>query len=188
MKTIILSACLILLFMNVFSQDKNDTIKKIDQEVQFMKIDSNYWITTKYNETFLDTGFIRQAGKGFGQLTGFFKNGMVCRIQEIIGIKLLSDVAITEYYFSDGKLIFVYESESYGPSILIDSSGTVDKKLNKCDFEGSYYFNDDKMFKSITKGKQQILPNELYFDSQSKEGQLMLSAEKYKSLLSVKLK
>jgi hypothetical protein len=188
MKTIIIASLMTLAFINVSGQDKSDTIKNIDQKVQALKNDTSYWISIMNNEAFLDTGFIKQAGQGYGQLTGLFKNGKICIIHELIGIKLLKDVAETEYYFSDGKLIFVYEKENYGPAVYIDSSGTVDQKIKGPDFEGRYYFNNDKLINTNTKGKQQILPNEMYFDSQSKEGQLLLSAQKYKNLLSMKMK
>jgi len=189
MKTIIITSLITLAFINVSGQNKSDTIKNIDQKVQAMSKDTSYWISTMNNEAFLDTGFIKQAGQGYGQLTGYFKNGKICIIHELIGIKLQKDVAETEYYFSDGKLIFVYESETFGPAVLTDSSsGSVHYIIKGPDFEGRYYFLNDKLIKKETKGKQQILPNETYFDSQSKEGQLLLSAQKYKNLLSVKMK
>ncbi len=172
-----------LAFTYVSGQDKENTIKDIKQKIQSINQDTNYQIVTVDNEAFLDTGFIKQPGKGYGQLTGYFKNNKIYKILEIIGVKLLHDIATTEYYFSDGKLIFIYEYEKYGPDISIDSTGTVDHKKTGFDFEGRYYFNNDKVINTLTSGQQQILPNEMYFDSQSKEGQLLLSSQKYIDLL-----
>jgi len=53
-----------------------------------------------------------------------------------------------------------------------------------------YYFNNDKLIGSAEKGNRQtiLLPNEEFFDSQSKEGQLLSSAKKYYERFSIKYK
>lgn len=188
MRTTVLIICILLLGTYVSGQDKNLLVKDIEQKIRFIDQDTTYTITTLDNMAFLDTGFINQPAKGYGQLTGYFKNDTICKIRERIGLELLSDSATTEYYFSDGKLIFVRESEIYNPDVFLDNDGTVDQRKPGPDFEGTYYFNNDKIIFSSTNGKQQLLPNEMYFDSQSKEGQLMFSAQKYMNLLSEKNK
>lgn len=183
MKTFILATFITFFILACASaQDKSDTIKNIEQKIQSINLDTNYQIVTLNNEAFLDSGFIKQQGKGYGQLTGFFKNDTIYKIRELIGITLLHDIATTDYYFRDGNLIFVYEQERYGPDILIDSAGTVDHKKPEPDFEGCYYFVTDKVI-TKTKGQQKILPNEMFFLSQSKERQLWHSAKKYIDLL-----
>jgi len=166
--------------------NKSDTIKNIDRKVLSINRETKYQIATLKNEAFLDTAFINQPGKGYGQLTGYYKNDTVYKIREFIGISQLHDMAITEYYFSGSKLIFIKETEEYGPENITDSLGAVDHKKNKADFEGQYYFFNDKIINTNKKGEQKILPKEMYFDSQSKEGQLLLSAKKYVSLLTKK--
>ena len=184
MKTLILTGLITLSFVFVWGQNKSDTLKNINQKVLLLNKETKYQIATLKDEAFLDTAFTKQPGKGYGQLTGYYKNNTIYKIREFIGISLLHDMAITEYYFSDGKLIYVKETETYGPDRQTDSLGTVDHKKFKADFEGGYYFTNDKMIGTTKKGEQQILPNEMYFDSQSKEGQLLLSAQKYMKLLS----
>lgn len=188
--TLIFTALLTVTLAVSMGQEQDNTIRNIEQKIQSIKQDTSYSIVTLVNEEFIDTGFLKQPSKGYGQLMGFFKNGIIYKICEHIGIKLLHDLATTEYYFSDGKLIFVYEKERNGPDIFIDSAGTVDHKTNIPSFEGCYYFDNDKLINTATTGeiKTMLLPNEKFFDSQSKEGQLLLSAQKYMNLLTKKKK
>jgi hypothetical protein len=178
MKTIVLIIVMILTFNFVSAQGKHDTIYMIEQKVQSFDQDTNYWTSTYKNEAFLDTGFINQPSQGYGKLTGYFKNGK------------MNEVAVTDYYFSEGKLIYVYESEKQGPDIFIGSDGTTDYRIKEPNFEVKYYFSHDKLFATTEKGirKTMLLPNAEYFDSQSKEGQLQLSAQKYYALFSIKYK
>ena len=183
MKITFLTCLILCTFTSVFAQDKNDIIKHIDQKVNLINQESDYQIVTLDNEAFLDTAFVRQPGKGYGQLTGYFKNNTLCKIREHLGISSLHDKATTMYYFSDTQLIFVSETEAYGPDLSIDSTGTTDHKIKNADFEGFYYFDGGKIITTTQKGQQQILPNAMHFDSQSKEGQLLYAAEKYRELL-----
>jgi len=182
MKTTILTCLISFTFACASAQDNNEIVRNIDKKILSINRETRFQIATLKNDAFLDTAFIKQPDKGYGQLTGYFKNDTIYKIREFIGISQLHDMAITEYYFSDSKLIFVKETEEYGTEILSDSLGSVDHKKDKADFEGQYYFADDKIISTNKKGKQQILPNEIFFDSQSKEGQLLLSAKKYKDL------
>lgn len=190
MRTIFLTTILVLSFAHLFGQNKNDTLKIIEQKIQTINQDTNYWISSFDNEAFLDSGFINQPNKGYGKLTGYFKNGKVCKIRELIGIKLLHDMAITEYYFSEGKLIFVSEKEKQGSNIFIDGEGTVDHSIDEPTFEAKYYFSNDKLINFSEKGlrKTILLPNATFFRSMSKEGQLLLSAQKYYARFSIKYK
>lgn len=188
MRTAVLIICILLMGSYVSGQNKDLSVKDMEQKIRSIDQDTNYTIVTLENTAFLDTGFLNQPAKGYGQLTGYFKNGAICKIRECIGLELLSDSATTEYYFSDGKLIFVRETERYNPDVFIDNEGTVDQRKPGPDFEGIYYFSNDKIIFSSANGKQQLLPTEMFFDSQSKEGQLMYSAQKYMNLLSEKNK
>lgn len=186
MKTTLSLLLMSLMLSYAQAQTKNDTIRNIDQKCQSIKLDSSFKTVSLYNEEFLDTAFLKQAGAGFGQMTGYFRNDTIYRINELYGIRLLKDIAEIDYYFEHGKLIFVYEKENYNPDVFIDSARTIDHKIPCPDFEGHYYFFNEKIIFTKTKGKQQILPNEMYFDSQSKEGQLLLSAKTYVDLLKKK--
>lgn len=186
MKIIIFSVIITMLLPYGQGQTTDDTIKSIDKKCESIKLDISFEKVTLVNEDFLDTAFLKQKGGGYGLLIGYFKSDTICRIYEQYGIRSLNDIAETDYYFDKGRLIFVYEKENYIPEISIDSTGTVDHKIPGPDFEGYYYFDKEKIIFTNTKGKQQILPNEMFFDSQSKEGQLLLSAQTYFDLLKKK--
>lgn len=190
MKSLIPACILALTIHFVSAQNKADTVKLIQQKVKSIEADTNYWTSTFNNEAFLDTAFINQPGKGYGQLRGYFKYGKIYKIGETIGLKFLHQVANTEYYFSEGKLIYVYEKEYEKLDILIDSADTGDLRINKPGFYAQYYFNNDKMIERVEAGerKTMLLPDEKFFDSQSKEGQLLYMAQKYHAMFSIKYK
>jgi hypothetical protein len=181
MKPTLLFILIVLNLPFASAQSKTDTINIIVQKVKAIDQQTNYRTSTLENEAFLDTGFISQPGQGCGQLTAYYKNSQLCKIKEMIGIKLLHQIAYTGYYFGQGKLIYVVEEEHQGPNIFIDSAGTVDRRIDMPGFIALYYFNNDKMIDRVEEGerKTMLLPDEKYFDSQSKEGQLLYSAEKY---------
>lgn len=190
MRKVILAIIMTAILAHVSGQNKNDSLKIIEQKIQAINNDTSYWTSSFVNESFLDTGFINQSNKGYGNLTGYFKSGKISKIRELIGLKLLKDIAITEYYFSEGKLIFVTEKEKQGPDIFIDSAGTVDHRIDEPTFEAQYFFSNDKMIYSSENGarKTMLLPNANFFDSMSKEEQLLLTAKKYYKMFSIKFK
>lgn len=191
-KTLII---LLPLTMNIaFGQNKSDTIRNIEQKVHFINHATGYKNVTLVNEEFLDSGFIEQPGKGYGQLTGFLKNDTVYKIREQIGVRLSHDGFITDYYFFEGKLIFVHEKyekeeeKGFVENSFIENDGTIGYKTPSLPFEGRYYFDNDKLVITEIKGEIEtmLLPNEKFFDSQTKEGQLLLSVQKHINLLTQK--
>jgi len=179
---------LVFLFVQISLAQHNNTITNIEKKCRVIDMYNSYKTDTLKNEAFLDEGFLKQKGEGFGQMVAYYKSDTLIKIREYFGIKLMKDFATTIYYFEENQLIFVSEKESIGPEILTDSNGTVDHKAKHCDFEGQYYFSKGKLIYTKVKGEPQILPNEKYFDSQSKEGQLLTSAEKNRNLFSKKKK
>jgi hypothetical protein len=181
MRTTILLVIATFLFNHISAQESNDTIQAIEQTVKTINEESDLWSTTVIDEAFLDTAFLNQPALGYGRLTGYFKNGKLCKITEVLGLKLLQEHAVTEYYFSKGQLIYVNEKEKIGPNMFIDSEGTIDYRIDEPSFEVMYYFTNEQLILSNEKGERQtmLLPNQEFFDSQSKEGQLLDSAKKY---------
>jgi hypothetical protein len=173
---------LVILFVQISNAQHNDTITNIEKKCRVIDVYNAYKTDTLKDEAFLDKSFLKQKGEGFGQMVAYFINDTLVKIREYYGIKLMKDFATTIYYFNKNQLIYVSEKESMGPEILVDSSGTIDHKAKHCDFAGQYYFSNEKLIYSKVKGEPQILPNEKYFDSQSKEGQLLTSAKKNRSL------
>lgn len=185
MKTSLITLFLALLAITAKPQ-QNDTVAKIAEQCSIIDNFSNYQTDTLRDMEFLDEEFIKQRNEGYGLLTGYFKNDTLYKIHELYGTRLMKDVATTDYYFKNGMLIFVIEKEEYSPSVIVGGDGTTDHKINEPDFVGKYYFFKDKMIFKTTKGSPQILPNEMYFDSQSKEGQLLMFSDKNAGLLKKK--
>jgi hypothetical protein len=178
----------VILFVQITFAQNNDTITNIEKKCRLIDTYNTYKTDTLKNEAFLDQTFLKQKGEGFGQLVAYYKNDTLVKISEYIGIRAMKDFATTVYYFYNNQLIFISETERLGPEFLTDSSGTTDHKVKQPDFDGRYYFNKGKLIYSKIKGQMQILPNEEYFYSQSKEGQLLTSAEKNRSLFLKKKK
>ena len=90
-----------------------------------------------------------------------------------------------EYYFDDSELFFVYESEKAGKDIFVSPDGTLDYRIDQPDFSVKYYFNNSKLITRTEEGVREtmLLPNEMFFDSQSKEGQLLDSSGEFSELL-----
>lgn len=83
-----------------------------------------------------------------GELTGYFKNGKLVKIVELIGLS--SCVNITEYYLQDNKLIFAFIKRSESP--YIDSLETFDRSKLIKTMECRFYYDDNKIIKTILNG------------------------------------
>ena len=178
----------------VIGQNKTETVKNIEKKYKAINKETGYQKVVLKNEEFLDTVFIKQLGKGYGQLTGFFKNDTIYKICEQIGVRISHDSFTTDYYFFEGKLIFIYEKyekeeeKGFVENSFIESDGSIGYRTPSLPFEGQYYFDNDKLINTETKGEIEtmLLPNEKFFDSQTKEGQLLLSVKKHIDLLTKK--
>jgi hypothetical protein len=80
------------------------------------------------------------------------------------------------YYFSKGQIIIVYENEGNFP--INDSSGNLDYNKLVLSFEGRYYFENQKLFNKIERGKKR------FSDSTDQDPGLVLkNAEQYLKLI-----
>jgi hypothetical protein len=143
----------IICFISLFSlimpssaQTKDQKIAAIRQEFKNINSDSSLKPFTLDDPE----DFLGEATDGGGELTGSFKKDDLVKIVIIVGVSY--GEKMREYYFKNGKLIFVFETEKDFPR---DSTGI---KLEKLDlaFEGRYYFDDGKLIYKIEKGKRLI--------------------------------
>jgi len=96
--------------------------------------------------------FLGHATDGGGELDGYFKKDSIRKIVATIG---LSYGSITDaYYFKDGHLIFVYETENDFPEN--NRSGELDYTKLELAFEGRYYFDTGHLIDKIEKGKRRF--------------------------------
>ena len=131
----------------LFGQTKEEKIKSVREKFQIINSDTTYQTKTLTNEQFLE-----QMTDGGGELTGYFKNGQIKKIIELVGVSYC--VRTFEYYFWDGELIFVYEKEEDFP--YIDSIGALDFSKLELAFEGRYYFDSGVIIEVKTTGQKRI--------------------------------
>ncbi|WP_018343677.1 hypothetical protein [Cytophaga aurantiaca] len=138
-----------------FAQTDN-VVNSIRKAVEQINADKSLTTKTLDNEQFLE-----QTTDRGGQLTGYFKNGILVKIVERIGLS--SCVDINEYYIQDNKLIFVY---AQGKEFkYIDSSATFNSSFQTVTMECRFYFQEDKLLKSVLSGSTRCegKPSESWF-------------------------
>lgn len=153
----------------LFCQTQNDAVLDIRKKFKIINGIKDYQIKILENEEFLD-----QMTDGGGELKGFLKNDTVFKIVEKVGLSF--GVITLEYYYWNEQLIFVYEKEQTFK--YDDSTGSFNYDILNTNFEGRYYFSNQKLFKTKIKGKK-MFPDDISFDSQTKEGQLLDFAKEY---------
>jgi hypothetical protein len=170
----ILTTTLILSFATTYGQDKTKLINEIRKEFKVINSDTTFRKIVLENEEFLE-----HMPDGGGQLTGFYKAGQLKKIVSWIGISRGND--ISEFYFKNEKLIFVYEQFN---SFVYDKK----KQIFRLDttqktFEGHYYFYNNKLIDHITAGYNRF--ENMRIDA---EKTLLKEADDYKRLLEQRIK
>ena len=119
------------------------SVKNIRKAVKQINADKS--LTTRI----IDNAQISKQGTDGGdKLTGYYKNGQLVKIVESIGLS--SCMNITEYYLQDNKLIFVY---AQGKEFKYEESlATYNSSVQIVTMESRFYFQDDKLVKSILTG------------------------------------
>ncbi|HEY0066590.1 MAG TPA: hypothetical protein VGB46_04485 [Flavisolibacter sp.] len=128
-------------------QTKAEQVEAIRKEFQAINGDS-----TLEKITLKDKEFMGYMTDGGGELTGYYSNGQVKKIREWAGLSHGNE--IKEFYFRDGKLIFVYEQFNSFP--FDGKKGEYIRYRPKTTFEGRYYFNNDKLIDQKVTGKKQF--------------------------------
>lgn len=115
-----------------------------------------------------------QVTDGGVELKGLFRGDSLLKMVCFWG---LSYGVITEtYYLKNGKLVFVREEESDFP--YDETKQQLDQTRTVPVFEESFYFTEEKLLLRVPKGKKKF-NEELYYDSQTREGVLISNTEKY---------
>ncbi len=126
---------------------KAEQVQAIRKEFQAINGDSSMKKITLENEEFME-----DLTDGGGELTGYYKNGQIRKIRQWIGLSYGNE--IKEFYFRNGKLIFVYEQFNSFP--FDEKKGELIHSSTKTTFEGRYYFNNDKLIDRKITGKRQF--------------------------------
>jgi hypothetical protein len=130
-----------------YGQTKEDLVKNIRQSFQKINNDTTLTIVKLQNEDI--PGETTDGGE---QLTGFFNGDSICKINDWIGLSF--GVKQYEYYFTNGQLIFVYETEKGFHAN--DSLGSIDQTKLDLIFEGRYYLDKDKLIDRKIKGQKRF--------------------------------
>lgn len=82
------------------------------------------------------------------RLTGFFKKDKLLKI--VSKEKTSSGIQVMEYYLNNDKLIFVLEQ--FKTFVFDKKTDSFNKDSTETNFEGKYYFNNNKLIDQITTG------------------------------------
>jgi hypothetical protein len=145
LKFIALTFICFLFLTNSYGQgkaDKNSTLAQIKQVNEY----KNYKVVNIDDaEEFLGHG----TDNG-GSLKGYYKGDSLKKIVEWVGLS--NRVVQNEYYFNNGKLIFVYSTDSRCKAN--NKTGEIDcSKFGKV-FKGRYYFSHGKLIETILSDKE----------------------------------
>ncbi len=132
MKTIITSTLALFIFSTMgFAQANTELINDIKKEFERINNLTNLEIKD------IDTG----CGCGCGGVTAYYHNGVLVKVVDYYGHPESSE--ITEFYYKNGELIFVYdelETFRFEKGIDGDYVGYTEDKS-----EGRYYFNGNSL-------------------------------------------
>jgi hypothetical protein len=105
-----------------------------------------------------------------GELTGYFKNSSLLKL----AAKFYGETgnALEEYYFWNGRLVFVLRTESRYTAPM---SGRVQSKS-----EERFYFDDDKLIRWLDAKKKPVALTE---QAEERSRELLAQARKYSTLL-----
>ncbi|MFH0894904.1 MAG: hypothetical protein V2A54_10760 [Bacteroidota bacterium] len=176
MKTF-LFAILFLIAGSLTAQDTAKLITSIDQSVK--KTDQLKFtnaVNLRNEEVW------ENVPDGGTELNGLFYGDTLVKIAFMCGLSY--GVITEEYSFKNGKLIFVIEKES--DYVYDEKKQSLDYTRLEPVFEEKFYFVNEKLLKRIPKGKKKF-NDELYYDSQTREGVLISAKEKYVKLIMDKI-
>ena len=152
-----------------FAQSKADIIKSIKKEFKDINDDNSYTKVVLENEEFME----QMTDRG-GSLTGYYKEGKLYKIVEWIGIS--NGIYISEYYFKEEQLIFVYKAFK---TVVYDiKKGEVDYDQTGVKFEGRYYFSDKTLIDSATSGTNPFKGEATNFPAEGDKDQQLLAKKK----------
>jgi hypothetical protein len=155
-----------------FGQSKDEQIKVIKKE--FTAINH---ATTLKKVKLENEEFLANMTDGGGALTGYYEAGTIRKIHQWVGLS--NGFEIKEYYFKNGRLIFVYEE--FNAFVYDSKKEQFDQSKTERTFEGRYYFNNQKLIDFATTGH-----NRFEDDSIDPEKTLLAEANDYLRLLDKK--
>ena len=148
MKKLILLITIITISSNIFSQNTKEAINEIRQQFKWVNSQKNFKSVSLNNLDFLEHPTDNGA-----TLTGFYKNNILYKVTETIGISYA--IYINEYYLKNNKLIFVYAIEKqYKQKIDKNgkTTGELDYTSTDLKYEHRLYYKNEKQIRELKKG------------------------------------
>ena len=85
----------------LYSQTSMEIVDKIIEQIDKINQEKDFKKVTLRNEEFMEN-----MTDGGGEMTGFYKNGIIYKVYQRIGVSY--GIYLIEYYYEDNKLIFVF--------------------------------------------------------------------------------
>jgi len=169
----ILLLCVFISGIYLVAQDISKNFPDVIKRVKDINSDSSFEKILLTNEEFMP-----QMTDGGGELIGYFKKGEIQKITKSIGLSY--GIETFDYYFSRGKLVFIYET--FHGFIANDSLGTLDLTKTELNFTGHYYFKNQKLIDSETTGHNRFERDDIDMEKtllkETQENLLVLNRKK----------
>jgi hypothetical protein len=126
-----------------FSQSKEEQIRLIRKEFQLINSSGTLKKCVLQQEAFTE-----HSTDGGSELTGYYQKGKIRKI--VLWIGLSNGIHITEYYFRNGELIFIYKQ--FEMFTYDEQKEELNYHKREKTFEGRYYFHKNKLIHQQLKG------------------------------------
>ena len=137
-------------------QEISQKYPELIERVSHINKDTSLIKVTLENEEFMT-----QMTDGGGELVGYFKNGQIQKIATRIGLSY--GIKVTDYYFTNGELIFTFEIlEEF---LYNESLSKFDYSNTDTSFIGLYYFKGNKLIDSESTGHNRFEKDELDYET-----------------------
>lgn len=144
-------------------------VKAISDKCRNIKLLENCRVLKVVHTAATDSAIAKKGG--FHHSLAWLSNGSIVRICDSFAPASEGPLAVAEYFFSNDSMIFAAETDFSGTG-KAGSNGDAFEPV----YEARYYFHQDKLIFTHVRGKPLISPDENFFDSQNKEGQLLVTA------------
>ena len=156
-----------LTFASLFSAQSPTKVEQIRQTFKVINSEKNYTLKILDNDYFTDVK--NQVTDNGQELKGYYKKGKLKKMVYYVGLSY--GIRIYEFYYSNNSLIFVFlkQSKYVYPDHSSEKSNREDNVKLTPVFEGRYYFDQSKLFKTKETGKEMFIRDE----NQSKQTELL---------------
>lgn len=154
-----------------------ERIAAVRKKVEAINTEKSYKIKKLDNDYFVNVK--NEATDGGQELSGYYNNGILKKIVYSVGLSY--GMKTFEYFFSNDKLIFVFEKQDKFADVKDQSNqvtGLDHTKLESA-YTGRYYFQRSKLFSAKKIGKEIFIQK----GKKSKEKELLEDSHSFRKEL-----